>query len=61
MKEKLVVAALIAIVLLMAALEHVAGRRTSADAPGFARKSSDPAASTAREIDGVSASPLLTR
>jgi hypothetical protein len=54
MKQKLFVAMLVAIVLLMAALEHVAGRRTSVDASGVARGSSE-------TPDAVSASPLLTR
>jgi hypothetical protein len=61
MKQKLVVAAVIAFVLLMAALEHLAGRQTVFDAPGIVHRATDSAAPGARDNDGVSASPLLTR
>ena len=53
MRQKLMLGAVIVFVLLMAALEHVAGRHPSAEAPGISRE--------AAEDVGVSASPLLVR
>ena len=63
MRQKLMLGALIVIVLLMAALEHVAGRHPLPEPSGIAREATDPAPPHQVEAGaaGVSASPLLTR
>ncbi len=61
-RQKLVVGAAIGFVLLMAALEHVAGRHPITEAPGITRESPQPPLPTRPEIEdgGVSAGPQLT-
>lgn len=62
MRQKLVVGAVIAFALVMAALEHVAGRHPTTDAPGITQESPRPPLPTKPELEdgGVSASPRLT-
>jgi hypothetical protein len=61
-RQKLVVGAVIGFALVMAALEHVAGRHPTTDAPGITRETFRPPLPTRLEIEdgGVSTSPQLT-
>jgi hypothetical protein len=57
MRRKLVVGAVIGFALLMATLEHVAGRHPTTDAPAITREISQPPLPTRPEVEDSNASP----